>query len=77
MSCGIGRRHGLDPKLLWLWCRPAAVAPIGPLAWKLPYAMHVALKSKKKKKKKKKKEREREKKKKKRKEKKERVDFHR
>ena len=22
-----------DPALLWLWCRPAAVAPIRPLAW--------------------------------------------
>ena len=32
--------------LLWLWCRPAAVAPIGPLAWELPYAEGVALKSK-------------------------------
>ena len=34
-----------------LWCRPAAVAPIGPLAWALLYAMGVPLKSKKKKKK--------------------------
>ena len=25
--------------LLWLWCRPAAVAAIWPLAWELPYAM--------------------------------------
>ena len=41
--------------LLWLWCRPAAVAPIRPLAWELPYAMGAALKSKKTKKKKKKK----------------------
>ena len=22
-----------DPVLLWLWCRLAAVAPMGPLAW--------------------------------------------
>ena len=21
VSCGIGRRHGSDPVLLWLWCR--------------------------------------------------------
>ena len=42
---------GSDPVLLWLWCRLAAVAPIGPLAWKPPYAASVALKSKKKKKK--------------------------
>ena len=30
--------------LLWLWHRPAAAAPIGHLAWELPYAMGVALK---------------------------------
>ena len=53
MSCGVGHRHGLDPALLWLWHRPAAVAPICPLAWEPPYAMSAALKSKKKKKKKK------------------------
>jgi len=23
----------LDPVLLWLWCRLAAVAPVQPLAW--------------------------------------------
>ena len=28
MSCGISRRSGLDPTLLWLWYRLAAVAPI-------------------------------------------------
>ena len=33
-----------DLALLWLWYRPAAVAPIQPLAWELPYAMVVALK---------------------------------
>ena len=37
MSCGIGRRHGLDPTLLWLWCRPGAATPIQPLAWESPY----------------------------------------
>ena len=47
MSCGVGRRHGLDLVLLWLWRRPAAVAPIRPLAWELPYASGVALKKKK------------------------------
>ena len=41
--------------LLWLWCRPAAVALIQPLPWETPYAEGAALKSKKKKKKKKKK----------------------
>ena len=34
------------PGFLRLWCRPAAVAPIGTLAWELPYATGVALKSK-------------------------------
>ena len=43
-----------DLARLWLWRRAAAVAPIGPLAWALPYAVGAALKSKKKKKKKKK-----------------------
>ena len=33
--------------LLWLWYRPAAVAPIGPLAWEPPYASGGALKKKK------------------------------
>ena len=68
MSCGVDHRHGLDPTLLWLWCRPAATALIGLLAWELPYAMGTALKrenSKKKKKKKKKKNKKKKKKKKK------------
>ena len=39
MSCGIGHRHGLDPALLWLWCRPAATASIRLLAWEPPYAV--------------------------------------
>ena len=46
MSCGVGHRRGSDLALLWLWCRPAAVAPIQPLAWEPPYAEGVALKSK-------------------------------
>ena len=44
MSCGVGHRGGLDPELLWLWCRPAATALIRPLAWELSYAVGVALK---------------------------------
>ena len=48
MSCGVGRRHGLGPALLWLWCRPAAAAPIQPLAWEIPYAAGEALKKNKK-----------------------------
>ena len=42
MSCGVGHRCGLDPALWLLWCRPASVAPIRPLAWELPYAEGVA-----------------------------------
>ena len=57
-----------DPVLLWpvtllsvlriwrcceLWCRPVAIAPIGPLAWEPPYAAGVALKKDKRQKKKK------------------------
>ena len=38
MSCGVGRRLGSDPVLLWLQCRLAATALIGPLAWEPPYA---------------------------------------
>jgi len=30
---GIGHRCGSDLVLLWPWCRPAATAPIRPLAW--------------------------------------------
>ena len=50
MSCGVGCKCSLDPTLLWLWCRPAAAAPIRPLAWEPPYASGITLKSKKKKK---------------------------
>ena len=45
MSCGVDHRRGLDSALLWLWRRLAAVALIRPLAWELPYASSVALKS--------------------------------
>ena len=44
MGCGVGWRLGSDPKLLWLWRRPAAVAPIRPLFWEPPHAVDVALK---------------------------------
>ena len=44
MNCGVGCRHGSEPTLLWLWCRTAAVDPIRPLAWELPYALGAALK---------------------------------
>ena len=44
MSYGVGRRGSLDLVLLWLWGRPAGVAPIQPLAWEPPRAAGVALK---------------------------------
>ena len=50
MSCGVCHRRGSDPVLLWLWCRPVATAPIGPLAWELPYATGTALERQKRKK---------------------------
>ena len=43
MSCGVGPKRGSDPVLLWLWCRPAAVAPIRSVAWEPPYAEGAAL----------------------------------
>ena len=49
VNCGVGRRHISDLSLLWLWHRLAAAAPIGPLAWELPYAAGAALKRKQKK----------------------------
>ena len=42
VSCGIGRRCGLDLVLLWLWL--AAIASIRPLAWEPSYATRAALK---------------------------------
>ena len=30
--------------MLWLWCRPEATAPVGPLVWEPPNAAGVALK---------------------------------
>ena len=53
MSCGVGCRRSSEPTLLWLWCRPAAAALIGPLAWEPPYAVGVALEKTKRQKKKK------------------------
>ena len=50
MSCGVGRRRGSDPALLWLWCRLVATALNRPLAWEPPYALGAALKRPKKKK---------------------------
>ena len=36
----------LGSGIAWLWCRPAAVTPIRPLAWEPLYAACVALKKK-------------------------------
>jgi len=44
MNCGVGRKRSSDPMLLWLRCKPAATAPIQPLACEPPYALGVALK---------------------------------
>ena len=51
----MGHRYGSDPALLWLWLRPVATAPIGPLAWEPSYAAGAALEKAKRPKKKKKK----------------------
>ena len=50
-----GSIPGLDPwlkdlVLLWLWCRPAATAPIRHLAWETTHAAGAALERQKKKK---------------------------
>ena len=45
VSYGAGCRRSSSLALLWLWCRPAAVAPVRPLAWEPPYAANAALKS--------------------------------
>ena len=50
MICGVGCKRASDLALLWLWCRPAAVPLIQPLAQELPCAVGTALKSKKKRK---------------------------
>ena len=56
MSCGVGCRLGLDAALLWLWRRPAAIAPVRPLAWEPPQAAGAAQEMAKRQKKKKKEE---------------------
>ena len=49
MSYGVGHKCRSGIALLWLWCRPAAIAPIRPLPWEPPYAASAALKRQKKK----------------------------
>ena len=48
VSCGVGCRRSSDIKLLWLWRRPVATAPIRPLAWEPPYAAGAAQRNNKK-----------------------------
>ena len=52
MSCGVGRRRGSDPSLLWLWRRLVDTTPIRPLPWDPPYAVGAALEKAKRQKKK-------------------------
>ena len=59
MNCGVGHRHDSDPVFPWLWCKPAATAPILPLAWELPYVTGAAKKKKKERKKRKEKKKKR------------------
>ena len=56
MCYGVGGRHGSDPTLLWLWCRPAAVPPIQSLAREFPCGSGTALKRQKQEKEKKERE---------------------
>ena len=42
-GCGVGRRCSSDPGWGWLWCRPAAVAPVRPRTWEPPCAAGAAL----------------------------------
>ena len=49
VSCGVGLRHGSDPSMLWLWCRPAAIALIRPLTGNFHMLQVWPLKGKKKK----------------------------
>ena len=44
VATGCGGGGGCGSGLSSLWHRPAAAAPIGTLAWDLPYATGVALK---------------------------------
>ena len=45
LGCGVSRRCGSDPELLWLRHRPVAIAQIRPLAWEPPCAAGIALKN--------------------------------
>ena len=48
MRCGVDCRYGSDLVLVWLWGRPATVAPTRRLAWEPPYASGAALERQKK-----------------------------
>ena len=43
VSYDVGRRHGSDLVLMWLWCKPGATALIRTLSWELSYAAGVTL----------------------------------
>ena len=43
MISGLAQR-AKDLALLWLWHRPVATAPIGPIVWESPQVASVALK---------------------------------
>ena len=45
----MGHRLCSDLASLWLWCRPAAIAPIGPVTWESLYAVGAALEKRQKK----------------------------
>ena len=45
VSCGVGRRHGSDLVMLWLWWRLVAAALVQLLAWEPPYAKGAAPKT--------------------------------
>ena len=45
-GCSVGCRRSLDPALLCLWCRLAAIAPIRPLAWERVWAQKASKQTK-------------------------------
>ena len=51
MSCAIGCRCGSTPVLLWLWCKPVAIALIQPPSMETSVCLGCGLKKTKKKKK--------------------------
>ena len=60
VATGLRHRHSSDLAWLWLWHRPAATAPIRPLAWERSYISGAVQEMAKRQKKKKKEEEEEE-----------------